>query len=293
MINTTESKPTTTETEAPAAMDNTPDADEKTKTPASTWIKRGLIAAVAAVALGYGAIFFYANVINDSPDALDADDLSDALSADPDEAADDTATDEGDAAAAPDAPAATEPAAEEPAPVEAAGFDGTWVPTTASEFGYRVDEVLGGVNVTAVGRSNEIEGTLTIDGTTASIEAIVQVENIESDDSRRNNAFRTQIMDTANFPTATFATTEPIDFGEIPATGEQVTATAVGELTLKGTTLPVTVEVTAQADADSIGVLGNIPITFTDYGIDNPSNPAVSLEDEGIVEFILVFERGA
>ncbi len=31
---------------------------------------------------------------------------------------------------------------------------------------------------------------------------------------------------------------------------------------------------------------------FTDYGIDNPSNPGVSLEDEGVVEFILVFERG-
>ena len=49
---------------------------------------------------------------------------------------------------------------------------------------------------------------------------------------------------------------------------------------------------TAQATGTSIGVLGNIPITFTDYGIDNPSNPGVSLEDEGIVEFVLVFERG-
>lgn len=34
--------------------------------------------------------------------------------------------------------------------------------TDASEFGYRVNEVLAGVNTTAVGRSNQIEGTLTI-----------------------------------------------------------------------------------------------------------------------------------
>ena len=33
------------------------------------------IALVAVVALGYGAIFFYANVLNDSPDALGASDL--------------------------------------------------------------------------------------------------------------------------------------------------------------------------------------------------------------------------
>jgi polyisoprenoid-binding protein YceI len=250
-------------------------------TPMSTWLKRGVIAAVVLVALVYGAIFFYANVLNNSPDALDTDDLADALVTTVVETEETATTD----AAVPGTVAPAEPSEA----VE--GFDGIWTPTTASEFGYRVDEILGGINVTAVGRSNEIEGSLTIDGTTASVQATVEVANIESDDSRRNNAFRTTVMDAENFPTASFGTTEPIEFGNIPADGEQVTATATGELTLKGVTLPVTVEVTAQAAAGSIGVLGNIPITFTDYGIDNPSNPAVSLEDDGIVEFVLVFQR--
>ncbi len=247
--------------------------DTASKTSAATWMKRGLVAALAFVALGYGAIFFYANVINDSPDALDSSDLSDAIAVNVEDSAATNASDtQADAAV---------------------DFDGVWAPTAASEFGYRVDEVLGGVNVTAVGRSNEIAGALTIDGTTASIDATVQVESIESDDSRRDGAFRNNIMDTASFPTANFRTTEPIEFGAIPAGGEQVVTTATGELTLKGVTLPVTFEVTAQASADSIGVLGNIPITFTDFGIDNPSNPAVSLEDDGVVEFVLVFERDA
>lgn len=156
---------------------------------------------------------------------------------------------------------------------------------------YRVDEVLGGVNVTAVGRSNEITGSLTIEGTTASVVATVEVENIVSNDSIRDGQFRGRIMDVSNFPTANFGTTEPIDFGTLPADGEQVTATANGELTLKGVTQVVTVEITAQASGTGIGVLGNIPITFTDYGIDNPSKPGVSLEDEGVVEFVLVVER--
>ena len=38
-------------------------------------------ALVAVIALAYGAIFFYANVINDSPDELDESDLADALEA--------------------------------------------------------------------------------------------------------------------------------------------------------------------------------------------------------------------
>lgn len=130
-----------------------------------------------------------------------------------------------------------------------------------------------------------------VDGTAAEIEAVVQVANITSDDPRRDGQFRGRIMDVDNFPTASFRTTQPIDFGAVPTPGEQVNATAVGELTLKGVTQPVSVEVVAQADADGIGVLGSIPITFTDFGIDNPSNPGVSLEDEGVVEFVLVFER--
>lgn len=267
-------------------MSNTTDSKTTSSgTSTSTWIKRGVIAAVVLVAVVYGAIFFYAKVLNDSPDALDTDDLSDALATtvvDPEN----TATTDAVTAET----AAPETADTAPAEV-VEGFDGVWTPTTASEFGYRVDEILGGINVTAVGRSNEIEGSLTIVGTTATIDATVEVANIVSDDSRRNNAFRGTVMDVENFPTANFSTTEPIEFGSIPADGEQVTAIATGELTLKGVTLPVTVEVTAQAGGDSIGVLGNIPITFTDYGIDNPTNPAVSLEDEGIVEFVLVFER--
>jgi polyisoprenoid-binding protein YceI len=254
---------------------NNPDAGA----PITTWIKRSLFAAVVLVAVVYGAIFFYANVLNDSPDALDANDLSEALA---------TTVPEAPDAGIPVTEASTEPA---DTAAEVAGFDGVWTPTTASEFGYRVDEVLGGVNVTAVGRSNEIAGSLTIEGTTASVTATVEVENIVSNDSIRDGQFRGRIMDVSNFPTANFRTTEPIDFGTLPADGEQVTATANGELTLKGVTQAVTVEITAQASGAGIGVLGNIPITFTDYGIDNPSNPGVSLEDEGVVEFVLVFER--
>ena len=46
------------------------------------WLKWGLIGALAVLVLGYGAIFLYAKVINDSPDELDESDLDAALSID-------------------------------------------------------------------------------------------------------------------------------------------------------------------------------------------------------------------
>lgn len=251
------------------------------------WLMWIAVAIVAAIALMYGAIFIYANVLNDAPDALDEGDLSEAIAepqlAEPTDAAE---------------PAVTTAPAEEVADVateSVAGFDGAWVPTDASEFGYRVDEVLSGVNVTAVGRSNEIAGDLVIDGTTADISVTVEVATIESDDSRRDSQFRGRIMNTAEFPSATFATTSPIDFGSAPAPGEQVTTSVAGDLTLKGVTRPVTFEVTAEASSaangDRIGVLGSIPVDFVDYGIDNPSFGTISVEDDALLEFVLVFER--
>ncbi|HUS43995.1 MAG TPA: YceI family protein [Ilumatobacteraceae bacterium] len=235
--------------------------DAPSQTSAKRWIKWAVLGIVAAVVLFFAGIFIYANFINDSPDALDESDLSSALVATTD-------------------------------PTTPDNFDGDWVPTTASEFGYRVDEVLAGVNATAVGRSNEIDGLLTIDGTSATVVDItVQIENITSDESRRDGQFTGRIMNAAEFPTAEFRITEPIDFGQIPVGDEQITATAVGELTLRGVTNPVTFDVTAQTTQGRIGVLGSIPVVFEDYGIENPSFGVVSTEDNGLVEFVLVVER--
>jgi polyisoprenoid-binding protein YceI len=264
--------------------DITPAAESSTSS--RRWVKWTIIGVVGVVVLVFAAIFVYANFINDSPDALDESDLSNALTATTTPPEPSATTGESTAATAPASPAPTTDTA------AADDFDGDWAPTTASEFGYRVEEVLAGVNTTAVGRSNEIEGLLTIEGTTATVVDItVQVENITSDDSRRDAQFTGRIMNADEFPTATFVLTEPIDFGRIPVGDEQITATATGELTLRGVTNPVTFEVTAQTTGGRIGVLGSIPVVFEDYGIENPSFGVVKTEDNGLVEFVLVFER--
>lgn len=277
------------------------DADDTTpETSRKRWIKWVVLGGVAAVVLFFAGVFVYTNFINDSPDELDGSDLAAALNETTDalQVSDTTTnststetTPTNDSGTTSEVSSSEVPSNEVPSG-EVPSFDGDWVPTTASEFGYRVEEVLAGVNTTAVGRSNEIEGLLTIDGTTASvIDITVQIGNITSDDSRRDGQFSGRIMNAAEFPTAEFRITEPIDFGQIPAGDEQVTATAAGELTLRGVTNPVTFEVIAQTTDGRIGVLGSIPVLFEDYGIDNPSFGVIATEDNGLVEFVLVFDR--
>jgi polyisoprenoid-binding protein YceI len=255
------------------------------------WVKRIFIAVPILVALFFGAILLYAKVLNDSPDALDEGDLSEAVAG-----ADTTAPDSATATTASDASTPTvvaetaTTAATEAAPD--AGVDGTWTVSDESEFGYRVEEVLFGVNTTAAGRGNEISGSMTIAGTTVTDASFtVDVGSITSDESRRDNQFRGRIMSVDQFPEATFTLTAPIDFRAVPAPAEQLTATATGDLTLRGITRPVTFDVTAESGDDRIGVLGTIPVQFADYDIPNPSTGGITTEDNGLLEFILVFER--
>ena len=265
-------------------------ADNAHEKPKRRWLLWGAIGVVAVIALFFAGIFVYTTFINDSPDALDETDLSDALaSTDAPPASDTVVTDPTTPTPTSDPGATTEVPTTE---VSETTFDGDWVPTSASEFGYRVDEVLAGVNTTAVGRSNEIEGLLSIEGTSATVVDItVQIENITSDDSLRDGQFRGRIMNADEFPTAEFRITEPIEFGTIPVGDEQIVAAAVGELTLRGVTNPVTFDVTAQTTDGRIGVLGSIPVVFDDYQIPEPSIGPVRVEDNGLVEFVLVFAR--
>jgi polyisoprenoid-binding protein YceI len=251
-------------------MNDTPDTPETSRSSAGgfpRWLKWGLLGALTILIVGYGAIFLYAKVINDSPDALDTDDLGAALETETADASPGTGQDATPAGA------------------------GVWNITQASELGYRIKEVLFGVDSEAVGRTNQISGSFTIDGTQVTDGAfVVDVAEITSDDGRRDGQFRNRIMSTDEFPTATFTLTAPIELGLESAEGAEVETTATGDLTLRGVTNSVTFDVTARQADGKIGVLGNIPIVFADYSIANPSVSGISTEDHGLLEFVLVFE---
>lgn len=173
-----------------------------------------------------------------------------------------------------------------------ASFDGTWVATTGSQAGYRVDEILFGQNVEAVGRTSNVDGALTINGATVESAAIsIDLASVQSDESRRDSQFRGRIMNVAQYPTATFTLTSPINLGTLPADDATVTVPATGELTLHGTKKTVTVDVTAKRSGGTISVQGMIPVVFADYGIPSPSFGPASVEDHGEIEFLVTFAK--
>jgi polyisoprenoid-binding protein YceI len=168
------------------------------------------------------------------------------------------------------------------------GVDGTYSVTLGSQAGYRVEEVLFGQHAEAVGRTNDVTGTITIAGTKVTTGTFtVDMTTVESDEARRDNQFKGRIMNVSSFPTATFALTQPIDLGAVPADGKQITTKATGQLTLHGTTRTVTFTVQAKRTGSTIAVAGSIPVTFADYGIANPSGGPARTEDHGQVEFLL------
>ncbi len=263
------------------------------------WLKWALFGALAILIVGYGLIFLYAKVLNDSPDELGESDLATALSGEPTSEGTNETLDPAETAPteATDAPATGNTPAGTPAPVdEATALPGSdpWNITSESELGYRVKEILFGVDAEGVGRTNQITGALTVaDTQVTEAEFVVDMATIESDDSRRDNQFHGRIMSTDEFPTATFTLTEPIELGTAAVEGATVETRATGELMLRGVTNTVTFDVSARLENGKIGVLGSIPVIFADYGVANPSTAAITTEDNGLLEFVLVFEPAA
>lgn len=180
------------------------------------------------------------------------------------------------------------------------GLDGSWaVDTTIGEFsyedstgtfvGFRLEEELRGIgSTTAVGRTPDVTGTVVIEGTTVTaVDIEADMTTVTTNDGRRDDEVQAA-LDTRTFPTATFVLGEPIELGEGASTGEAVTTTATGALTIHGVTRDVEVAIDAQLVDDTIVIVGSLDVVFSDYQVQVPTAPIVlSVEDNGIVELQL------
>ena len=180
----------------------------------------------------------------------------------------------------------------------ASGPDGTWTvkPGTADNFvGYRVTEklVANVAQTTATGRTHNVTGTITIDGTTISdVTITADLRDLTSDQSFRDGRIRSEGLESYKFPEAKFVLTSPITLGSVPAVGETVKADATGDFTLHGVTKSVTISLEGRWDGKQVQVVGHLDIVFSDYGITAPTSTLVaSVDDHGEMELQLFFTR--
>lgn len=222
-----------------------------------------VLAVLAVVALIGGAVFFFLK--DDAPDAFDADDAASSLD---DDTTGSTAFD--------------------------GNIDGVWVvdpdlgeASGGTSAGFRVNEELSSIGTnTVVARTPGVTGTVVIEGNTITdVQVEIAMADLETDDSRRDGRMR-KALDTDTFPTATFVLREPIQLDGVPGNEEPVTTTAIGDMTIKGTTKRVELAIDARLVDGVIVVVGSLDVVFADFGVETPKAPiVVSLDDHGIIEF--------
>lgn len=202
--------------------------------------------------------------------------------------------------AAPTATSAATATAEGAATATAGGsadgsLEGTWTLVAADSFvGYRVKEELVSVGATeAVGRTSAVTGSLEFDGSAiTAVEVFADLTQLKSDDDRRDGRLRSQGIEWGTFPEASFVLAEPIALDGVPAEGETISATAVGDLTLHGVTNRVEFPLEGTLSNGLVVVVGSLLIQFADYDMEAPSAMSVvSVEEQGMIELQMVFGR--
>jgi polyisoprenoid-binding protein YceI len=172
---------------------------------------------------------------------------------------------------------------------------GSFSDFTSSFVGYRVQEELASIGGnTAVGRTPDVSGSVTIEGmTVTAAEITADLTTLKSDEAQRDSQLRRQALETDRFPTATFSLTKPIELPAEAAKGAAVKVTATGDLTLHGVTRSVQIPLQARLETDRVVLIGSLEITFADYQMEKPNSfKVLSVADHGTLELQLLLTEG-
>jgi polyisoprenoid-binding protein YceI len=177
---------------------------------------------------------------------------------------------------------------------------GNWTIAAGSVAGYRVREQLANLPAEsdAVGRTDQLTGSMTLTssvGKTTLTAGTITVEttSIASDESRRDQRMQNEGLQTAQYPTATFTLTQPVEVPAAALAGTPSDVTLVGDLDLHGVKKSVSIPAKAQLVNGTISVAGSINFPLSDFNITPPNIGGfiVSIEDNGTLEFLVNFTK--
>ncbi|MEM9610015.1 MAG: YceI family protein [Actinomycetota bacterium] len=263
-----------------------PEAPARSRRPRWRWFALGLVL-VVTLAVGVGLWLFFRDDAPDEVSLTSAIENLDAGEETVDTAAGTATTVEAEAVAATDGSITGEWLVD----TDAGDFD--YESATGSFAGFRIEEELRSIgSTTAVGRTGEITGSITIDGTVMTAASFeIDLTTITTETSNRDDNVQ-DALETDEFPTAVFTMTEPVELGDAAADGEPVSVVAAGEMTIHGVTNPVDFAVDAQLVDDLVVAVGTTEIVFSDYGVEVPQGgPVISVDDFGVVEWQVLLRR--
>jgi polyisoprenoid-binding protein YceI len=159
---------------------------------------------------------------------------------------------------------------------------------------YTVEEIfVGQGGNTAVGTTNTIAGDILIDPThyaNSQVGTIViNIEQFTSDSGLRDRRIRREYLESSTYPEAVFVPRDLMDFPATITEGGETAFRMTGDLTIKATTAPVTWDVTAVLNGDTLTGTASTTILMSDYGV-GPIDIAGLLEtsDDVLLEFDFV-----
>ena len=147
--------------------------------------------------------------------------------------------------------------------------------------------------IKAIGETSEVSGHIAFedDGSVNSGSSLLEVglSRFRSDEDRRDQWIRSSLFNTSRFPNAELVVTgfDGLPW-PLPESGE-ATFKLNGDLTLQEVTKPVTWDVTAQFDGDSVTGQAKTMITFDQFEMSKPTFAFIlSVDDEIFLEIDIV-----
>lgn len=142
---------------------------------------------------------------------------------------------------------------------------------------YAVDEVFLNQNNklnTAIGVTNIVDGEITLDVQNPANSKVgtitIDISKLTSDSGQRDNAIRTRWLESAKFPTVTFAPTKLEGLPSTYTAGQELTFKIIGDMTVRDTTKSVTFDVKVKLDGDTLSGIATTQIKMTDFGFPAP-----------------------
>jgi polyisoprenoid-binding protein YceI len=175
---------------------------------------------------------------------------------------------------------------------------GNWTVASGSLAGYRVTEQFVGQSSTheAVARTSAVSGVVAIaqSGTsyqltsariTVQLSSLASVDSVAGYNVTNRDRIVQQSLSVGSFPTAVFEAGGGVTLpAAAAASGQAVTVSVPGKLTVHGVTRDVTATLQLRVSGTSAQVAGTIATNMTDFGVRPPSigfttvQPAVTIE---------------
>lgn len=182
---------------------------------------------------------------------------------------------------------------------------GTWPIGSGSVAGYRVKEQFVGQTSSheAVARTSSVTGSLTIaqsggtyqvtDATiTVQLAGLASIDQVAGYNVTNRDRLVMGALGVSQFPTAVFKA-QPVIVPAGADSGQSVSMSVPGQLTIHGVTRTVTATVQLNVSGSTAQAAGTLAISMSDYGVSPPRAPFTTVQTAVTIEFKMNLTRTA